>query len=178
MDRFVDWLYSDVQLNRKTIETNDSQLARRNYLRSLFAYYELMLSYMRETTAKLLVDEFDLAGEWKIHEIYPLMDETARLTEQGQLKLDKNRLPFLPVVAYTLRSYARQVGFRKEMFSDNGWNAFRESIKIRNRITPPKIQSEIEIADEELLIIDKSWSWWNDIMKQLREAHYQKLVNG
>ena len=173
---YAEWLYIDVQQNRKVLETKDSQLARRNYLRSLSAFYELILSNLRETTAKLLVDEFESSGEWKIHEIYPLMDEVARLSENGQLKLDVNRLPFLPLVAYTLKTYAKQISFDKEVLSDNRWKAFCESVKIRHRITHPKFHSEIEITDNELKTIDDGWAWWNDILKQLREAHLKKMV--
>jgi len=61
------WLYGDVQQNRKIFEDNDSQLARRNYLSSLFAFYEIILSNLRETIAKLLVDKFDLRGKWEFH---------------------------------------------------------------------------------------------------------------
>ena len=178
MFEYIEWLYDDVKQNRKVLETNDSQLARRNYLRSLSAFYELILSNLRETTAKLLVDEFELSGEWKLHEIYPLLDETARLSENGQLKLDVNRLPFLPLVAYTLKTYEKQIGFEKEVLSDNRWKAFCESIKIRHRITHPKSHNEIEIADNELKMIHDGWDWWNDILKQLREAHRKKMVGG
>ena len=175
---YVKWLHDDVEQNRKVLESNDSQLARRNYLRSLFAFYELILSNLRETTAKLLVEDFELIGVWKIHEIYPLMDEAARLSENGQLKLDSNRLPFLPLVAYTLKTYAKQIGFDKDVLSDNRWKAFCESVKLRHRITHPKFHSEIEITDTDLNTIDDGWVWLNAILKQLQEAHYQKMLGG
>ena len=175
---YVDLLFDDVHQNRKILETNDSQLARRNYLRSLSAFYELVLSNLRETTAKLLVDKFEISGIWNVHEIYPLMDEVARLSENGQLKLDVNRPPFLSLVAYTLKTYAKQIGFDKEILSDNRWKAFCECVKIRHRITHPKLRSEIEITDTELKTIDDGWAWWNSILKQLREAHLKKETGG
>ena len=155
----IDWLYDDVQQNRLILQTNDSQLARRNYLRSQSAFYESILSNLRETVVKIIVDEFDLSGEWKFYEIYPLLDETARLTEKGQLKREVNRLPFLSLVAYTLKTYAKQVGYDKEILSDNRWNAFCESTKIRHRITHPKLYVEISITDDELKMIDDGWDW-------------------
>lgn len=172
----VEWLFDDVQQNKKVLATNDSQLARRNYLRSLSAFYEFILCYLRETTAKLLIDEFEINEVWKIHELYPLMDETTRLSENGELKLDPNRLPFVPLVAYTLKTYARLIGFDREVLSDNGWNAFRETIKVRNRITHPKFYNEIEITDIELKMIDDGWTWWNTLVEQLSEADYKKMV--
>ncbi|MBU1662509.1 MAG: hypothetical protein KKD28_13670, partial [Chloroflexi bacterium] len=84
----IQWLYEDVQENKRALEDNDSQLARRNYLRSLFAFYEISLSNLREVAAKLLVDDFDLAGKWDLHEIFPLLDETAKLGKNGKLDLE------------------------------------------------------------------------------------------
>jgi len=176
MADYKEWLFDDVQQNRKVLETNDSQLARRNYLRSLSAYYELILSNLRETTAKLLVDEFEFSGVLKIHKVYPLMDEVARLSENGQLKLDVNRLPFLALVTYTLKTYAKLIRFDKEVLSDNRWEAFRESVKIRHRNTHPKFDNEIEITDDELKTIDEGYAWWNNILKQLHEAHLKKMA--
>lgn len=174
---YIEWLYDDVQQNKKVLETNDSQLARRNFLRSLSAFYDYILSHLRETTAKLLVNNFETNGEWKFHEIYPLMDETARLSDSGRLNLEQNRLPFLPLVAYTLKAYARLIEFDGEVLSDKGWNSFCETVKIRNRITHPKFNSEIEITDTELKTIDEGWDWWNALLKQLREANFKKMIN-
>ena len=64
MAEYTQWLYDDVQQNRNALASNDSQLARRNYLRSLFAFYEITLSNLREVTAKLLTDEFDF--KWRV----------------------------------------------------------------------------------------------------------------
>jgi hypothetical protein len=173
---YINWLYDDVQQNRKIIDENDSQLARRNYLRSLFALYELLLVNLRETTAKLLVDEFSLRGEWNFHELYPLMDETARLSENGQLKLEYSRLPFLSLLIYTLRIYAKHVGYSNDFLTDYRWNSFRDSVKIRHRITHPKFLDDIDIGNDELTTIATGLAWWNDTLRKLRKAHYLKLV--
>jgi hypothetical protein len=178
MSEYTQWLYDDVQQNKNTLVNNDSQLARRNYIRSLFAFYEITLSNLRETTTKLLTDEFDLSGEWKLHEIFPLLDETARISNNGKLYLEPNRSPFLELVAYTLKTYAMQVGHNKEVLSDNRWKAFCQSTQIRHRITHPKFHSEIEITDDELKTIDSGLEWRNEILIELHNKHHTKLVGG
>jgi hypothetical protein len=178
MAEYYQWLYDDVQQNRKVLVSGDSQLARRNYLRSLFALYEITLSNLRETTTKLLIDKFDLSGEWKLHEIYPLLDETTRLGKNGKLDLEPNRVPFLALVAYTLKTYANQVELDKEVLSDNRWEAFCQSTYIRHRITHPKFHTEIEITDDELKTIDSGLEWWNDTCDELQNAHRIKMVGG
>lgn len=178
MVKNTQWLYNDVQENRKVLSSNDSQLARRNYLRSLYSFYEVYLSDLREVVAKLLVDDFDLSGEWKLHEVFPLLDESARLGKNGKLDLEPNRIPFLSLVAYTLKAFAKQVGFEKEVLSDSRWEAFCQSTQIRHRITHPKFHTEIEITDDELKTIDSGLEWWKEINSELQNKRYAKSVGG
>ena len=178
MAEYIEWLYNDVQQNRKALSSNDSQLARRNYLRSLFAFYEVSLSNLREVAAQLLVDDFEFSGEWKIHELIPLLDESARLSKNGKLDLEPNRIPFLSLVAYTLKTFAKQVGLEKEVLSDNKWEAFCQSTQIRHRITHPKFHTEIEITDDELKTIESGLEWWKEICTELQDKRYAKSIGG
>ena len=171
------WLYNDVQENRKALTGNDSQLTRRNYLRSLYSFYEGSLSDLREVAAKLLIDNFDLSGDWKLHEIFPLLDEATRLGKNGKLDLEPNRIPFLSLVAYTLKTLAKQVGFEKEVLSDSRWDAFCQSTQIRHRITHPKFHTDIEITDHELKIIDNGLEWWKEIYSELQGKRHAKSVS-
>ncbi|RPH73926.1 hypothetical protein EHM76_04600 [bacterium] len=178
MAEYVQWLYDDVQQNRKIVANKDSQLARRNYLRSLYAFYEIALSEIREVAARLLAYDFDKNGEWELHKIFPLLDESARLNRNGKLDLEPNRMPFLPLVAYVLKTYAEEVGLEKDVLSDSRWKAFCDSTQIRHRITHPKFHTEIEITDDELQTIDSGLEWWNDICDELRNKHHAKLSGG
>ena len=172
------WLHADVQQNRELLEKEDSQLARRNYLRSLVALYELTLSNLRERTAKLLVDKFEFDGQWNLHEIIPLLDDIATLSDNGKLKLNPNRLPFLSLVAYMLKTYAKLIDYPENVLSDNRWQAFRQTITIRHRITHPKLYSDIDITNDELQLIDEGRNWWNDTLNELWKTHSKKVVDG
>jgi len=175
MNDNLEWLHDDVDKNRELLDKEDSQLARRNYLRSLVSLYEFTLSSLRERTAKLIVDEFEVEGEWKFHELSPLMDEMATLSGNGKLNLIPNRLPFLSLLAYTLKTYAKLIEYSEEVLSDNRWQAFRQTINIRHRITHPKFNSEIDINDEEVQVIDEGREWWNYILVELWKAHSEMI---
>lgn len=166
LDNF-EWLYDDVQRSRNLLEKEDSQFARRSYLRALSAWYELTLSDLREKTAKLLVDRFELWGEWNLHEINPLLDEFSNLSGNGNLHLTPNRQPFLSLVAYTLKTFAKLTGYSGDVLSDHRWLSFQETIRIRHRITHPKFHSSIEITDDELKTIDEGRAWWDEILRSL-----------
>ena len=176
MTYFEDSLISDVKNNYDELQQNDTQLNRRNYVRSLFALYEVILSNLRETTCKLLVDDFDLKGIWEFYKLIPLLDDNPRLTEKGKLGLESNRIPFLSLVEYTIRTYAEFIGLNENLFDNNGWNSFCLSIKIRDRITHPSSLKEVDITDEEMNTLKKGWEWWNSTLKKLRETHLEFLT--
>ena len=176
MEDQIDWLYNDLAENRAEIENNDSQLARRNFLRSLIAYYEINLSKIRETVIKLLTEKYLISGQLDLHEIYPLMDESARITGNGYISLDPNKTSLKSMLAYTIKKYAELVELDEELLSDHRWESYRKSINIRHRITHPKFHEDIEITDEELIFIYEGLEWWNKTLKTLYEAHYQKKI--
>lgn len=176
MEDQIDWLNEDVAENRLEIENNDSQLARRNYLRSLIAFYEINLSKLRDTVIKLLTEKYLVSGELDPHEIYPLMDESAKITGNGNLSLDPNRTSLKSMLAYTIKKYAELIELDEELLSDHRWDAFCKSITIRHRITHPKFHEDMEITDKELGTIYEGLEWWNKTMKTLYNAHNQKKI--
>ena len=176
MENNAQWLYDDVNQNRNEVTKNDSQLTRRNYLRSVIAFYEVTLSDLREIAAGFIVDEYYFSGKINFHELFPLLDEVSRLTDNGKLKSEPNRIPLLSLVAYTLKTFAKQVNLQKDVLSDNRWEAFCQSIKIRHRITHPKFHSDIEITDEEIKIIDNGLDWWKEIRSELYEKYLIRIT--
>ena len=71
----IDILFDDIEFNLKQMKNSKKQVNKRNYVRSLFAFYEVLLSDLREKTAIRLVNEFEQHGEWNITELYPLLDD-------------------------------------------------------------------------------------------------------
>jgi hypothetical protein len=176
--QFLSCKSRDVNQNKDALKKNDSQLARRKYLRSLTAFYEGVISGLRETTASLLIDDFEAKGKWRIYELYPLMDDAVRLLENGELKPALNRFSFQSLVAYVLKTYAKLVDLESDVLSDNHWESFCKTIKIRNRITHPKNDVDIDITDDELKSIDAGLDWWNKTLHELFKAHKKKTVEG
>ena len=173
----INRLHEDIIQNRIEIENNDTQLARRNYLRSIIAFYEIVLSKMRETVINQLIDKYFLSGKLDLHEIYPLMDENVRITVNGSVSFDANRTTLKSMLAYTIKIYAELIDLDVELFSDNRWEAFCKSIQIRHRITHPKYHEDVDITDDELDAIDEGREWWNLTMERLHDAHYQKIIS-
>lgn len=167
-------LKDDVVQNLDVLNKNDTQLSRRNYLRSLCAYYEYVLSILQEVVTSILTDEYDLHSKNKegieFFRIIPLLDFTVRLDESGNYRLEPNKTPLCSMVAYTLKTYAELVEINNPL-SDKRWNDFRLTIKIRNRITHPKNANEICISDSELQLISAGWNWWTEAIQVLHDKY-------
>jgi hypothetical protein len=148
-------------------------LDRRNYVRSLFALFEATLVNLRETVAQLLVDKATSTGRWDQHALIPLLDETVTLGDGGKLRTEASKLPFLNLVAYTLKKYSETVGLdAAKHFSDNGWNCFQQALKnVRHRITHPKRDDSVDISDSDIKTLKAAHRWWKRILRDLHLAH-------
>ena len=169
------WLYDDLRRSRELVTKDGSQFARRTYLRALSAWYELTLSGLREKTAALLVEGYESYGKLNLHEIMPLLDETVMLSGNGRLHLAPNRQPFISLVAYTLKTFAKLIKYPEDVLSDSRWQSFCATVKIRHRITHPKFHSEIEITDEEFETIEEGRAWWDEVLESLWAQYYRVL---
>ena len=162
---------ADAQENFRRLSSDDSQLNRRNYIRSTFAAVEATLAHIRADVAHLIVRKSELSGKFDAHGFVPLLDEMPRIQGTGKLSLEPNRVAFLPLVAYTLRKYAEFVEIEPgEFFSQAGWDALRNAVKVRHRITHPKLGSDIDVRDEDLVVLEAARSWWNDTVRRVDEA--------
>ncbi len=145
---------------------NDSQYARRTFIRSLFSFYE---GFGRVLRGVILQSDrgMNLSSEWRLL----LKDEQVQVGPTGKLKLIEARFPFVNLFAATLRSWANLNGLdeeqiNQEIFGDNGWNLFQQALKVRHSITHPKIGESLEIDDESLSEVFASFEWFNKICLQ------------
>lgn len=171
-------LIEDVDSNLLRLKSEDSQLNRRNYLRSLFTLYEALLSSLREHVGQLIVKKWDFEGEQKIHELVPLLDQKSNINDTGKLLLQTNKNPFQNLIAYSLKMWAKLIGYNLNILSDNKWNSFKKTINIRHRITHPKFEKDIKISDKDLKYIKESEIWFKETLKKLRkfQLSYLELI--
>ena len=89
-----------------------------------------------------------------------LEDLSFRLSDTGELKRsDRNDLPLAKHFAYSIRTLAEFANVEGDPFSVDGWNCFKKAVKIRNRITHPKTDSDAVISEEDLNTVNKGINW-------------------
>lgn len=167
--RVADILIEDLLQNSNSLEISNSATNKRNYVRSLFAYYELVLTNLRESVGQRLFNYWKNSETFNIHEFTPLLDSSVRVNEKGEIRLEANKLPFLNLLRYTLNLYCKLIDLNNIFFSSHGWEAFRLSVEIRNRITHPSIQKDIDISDKEIITINLGRDWWNKVLGEIHD---------
>jgi len=80
--------------------------------------------------------------------------EIIKLHEKELLRLNDN-------LKFSLRMLARAVFSDVKLdFGSEGWQSFRKAVKIRDRITHPKLEQEFDISDEDMKIVHIAADWF------------------
>jgi hypothetical protein len=136
-------------------------LWRRIFIRSLFAYIE--------GTCFRLKQDVRLFKECSPQEDSIISEKSYVLDEKGSIK--KRDLYLRPIenIRFAFRIYAGCFGPGFKLKTDgNGWNSYKNALKIRNRITHPKKIEDLKIPDEEWACIVNARTWF--------DGEYQRLL--
>jgi hypothetical protein len=159
---------------------NDSQYARRTFVRTFFSFLE---GFGRVLRAAILQSEHaqTLSSEWK----FILSDERIEIEPNGKPALVEARFRFANLFAATLRAWAMlrcwdDGRITNEIFGKNGWRHFQDALKVRHFLTHPKLNQSIDVDDKGLLATFDSFKWFSKICLQLLDmplGEIDKLMN-
>lgn len=146
---------------------NQSQLARRSFVRALFALIEGMTF-----SIKRLVLMFAADGDGKLtpDEISLLSEHTAELDSAGAIIGKTAYLKFKPNLQFTFRKFSEitKSGFKLDV-SNDGWEKLARSLKIRDRLMHPKSALEVDVTDGELCATRAAADWFAKTYAELWE---------
>lgn len=129
-NNLFDALHSDVVRLEELINVDDCGCWRRSYCRSIFSLMDAMTSQMNRET---------------LHWNYP-----ALLGDDGKRELER-RGGILSNVYSALDLYTNTWGADTPLIKGSKeWLAIQDAVKIRNRVTHPKLPEDIEISDADL----------------------------
>lgn len=148
-------LIGDVIAARERLNTADTQTARRDVVRASLAAIEgevwLAREHVRETLRNLetLSPLADLA----------LREHTYVVTENGTL-LEQTRSVPLPTAVRLIVAQTQTICPDLSVdFTVAGWSNFRRAISIRNRITHPRPENDLNVSVDELNAVGSGLSW-------------------
>lgn len=139
-----------------------SSIWRRIFIRSLFAYIE--------GTCYRLKQDVKLFKKYSPQEDSIISEKTYVLDEKGSVKERDLYLRPQENLRFAFRIYAGCFGSGFKLKTDgNGWNAYKNALKIRNRIIHPKKNNDLKISDGEWAYIINAHTWFNDEYQRLLE---------
>lgn len=148
-------LIADVLAARERLLLADTQTARRDVVRASLAAMEgevwLAREHVRETLKSFdsLSPLADLA----------LREQTYVVTENGTLLEQTRSLPLPTAVRLMVAQTQIICPDLSVDFAVAGWSNFRRAISIRNRITHPRPENDLDVSGDELNAVASGLSW-------------------
>ena len=152
-------------INQRLIEDPLNECFIRVYVRTLYSFIETTCYIWKR--AAYLKDRYDIASgkiansRLSEGDISMIFEESFYVAENGKVKVRPNYIESTRNFRFSLRIFAETHGLNyAHIFNEKGWDAYREGLKIRNRLTHPKANADLIITDEEHEIIYEVFDWF------------------
>lgn len=154
-DPFLRQLVGDVILASERLATEDVQSNRRDLIRATFAAIEGATWTMREHVRQVAAVTGDLSAtaDLALRELTFHVDEKGRVIEQVRF------LTLPTVIRLTINQAQLLDATYEPVLNDAGWECLRRAIGIRHRITHPKTEADLFIADADLSAVNSAFPW-------------------
>jgi hypothetical protein len=143
-----------------------NQFWRRTAVRAIFALIEGVVYRMKQLAYEVhayegtLLPSADVAS-LLLEESYELNDKGVAITRPNYPQIEKN-------IKFAFASVARAYNITYQLnFGDVRWDAFKKTLKVRNRLTHPKNTQDLIVSDEEAAIMMVAYIWFLSSMKAL-----------
>lgn len=164
-DSFVHVLIGDCSSAFHAVEKDDTPMARRAAVRATFAAIEGLLSIVRCSREALPL---------KRSELSIVREESIEVPEGGKIN---TRARFTPLDRSSKAIFRVVVRVRPEYdldFGHSGWDALLKSLKVRQRLTHPKILGDLAVEDSELHNVRSGFYWFLafaiEVMNEAKES--------
>ena len=173
LDRLRITMIEDVEFfNKRLIEDPLNEPLIRASIRTMYSYIETTC-YIWKNIA-YLKDKRDIALGQRIDsvlsdgEISMILEQAYYVGENGEIRIHEIHIEPKKNLQFALKVFAKTHGLKYEhIFNKTGWNAYCEGLKIRNRLTHPKSDSDLYISEEEHDISHEVSEWFFNIIINL-----------
>lgn len=176
-----DVLWGDVAACEELLRQQDLPHVRRQLVRAAFALVEASTFYLKRIAFSAAKD-----GSDKLHRAVEaaLLNEAYDVRPDGRVRVRGARIPTLANIRLSLNAIAASVapGFEPR-WGDAGWEAMRNSLKVRDRLMHPKSLIDLIVTDEELMSMRQTLEWYRKtlagafkIAADLHLARFNEIV--
>jgi len=171
-----DKLVADEKICMQKAGETGSQFWYRMFIRSFFAHVE-GISFKLKKHA-LYWDRKQKSNKLTVGEIAIINEENYKLKDNGKVtaypsfsNVDKN-LRF----AINVFSKVHSITFEWKLKNDPRWNDFKDTIKIRNRLTHPKKAEELDFTQEEGDKLFRAHEWFLETITEAIDLVNKKYL--
>ena len=93
-------------------------------------------------------------------ELCALSNVSYRINDKGELQSERSNTPLRNRALFVLNMCARATGTEQSPRDEEGWGEFLEATRIRNRITHPKNQQDLEVSEREYDVVVRGLQWF------------------
>lgn len=167
-------LMSDLAIAERMLDKDDSQYARRVYIRALLSTIEGTIYVLKQIILKVNSSSSNLL---LYSEIAMLQEVSYELSNKGEVKETTKLLRIEDNIRFTTKILNKVFHFELALqVGEKSWEHFLQAIKIRNRITHPKGSDHFKISDDEIQVVRHVSNWFlnftNKALKCLEEVTY------
>ncbi len=167
-------LKSDAITSREKLSPDFSGFWDRTYVRAVFALFEGVAF----ATRQYIVAQAD-AGHYEItvQERDLLSERTYALDSKGVIRDKDSFLPFLPGFRLTMTILGRCLGmtdYVTSAFGHNGFESFRDGVRIRNEVTHPKSPAQIMLSAKDIETVKLAERWFDSLLEALFSEAFKK----
>ncbi len=167
----VQLLLDDVLHSSEELTRSESAAGRRSYIRCVVTFIEGLCAYMRWLLLQRVAGVSLRTGTVPLTTLALLLEQSPTCDDNGDEKLDYQRVPVLAHAKFTIKRFAREVSVDSApLLGDNGWNNVRATINLRNRLVHPKEVAHLHVSDKDMRAATSAFNWFDGVIGTLFDA--------
>lgn len=155
-------LAQELKLIEESVSLQNPE-GRRIAIRSAFAGLEVLVSEISTGLLNKLppadLESHEQRHQWFL-ELCALSNISYSINDKGQLQQEPPKTPLKQRALFALNMCARVTKTQIEPKKDPGWEHFTRAIQIRNQITHPKNESDLNVSKDEYSTVVKAIQWF------------------
>lgn len=155
-DNFLNILVKDVAVSMSRKAASDTQVTRRDLIRTAFAAIEGLVWIFREEVIDAAESTYGLEDDEKA--IFE--ERQLSITEQGKISAQSRFISLASTIRLVARIASRINEADDVDFSGRDWDRFRKAIAVRNRITHPKSVGDLHVTEDDVDQVTNALFWF------------------
>jgi hypothetical protein len=161
-------LKADVDFCWIKVREEPSEIHRRNAVRATLAFMEGVTFALKQLVLAWLSDSLGTLP-WRsltreeLGRLALLREESYDLDDKGKVAIRSARLNLSRNLRFAFDAFFEVINKTRSPIdaSTPEWNQFRDAIRIRDRLTHPKLHADITVSPEEVLLVNRVYNWFH-----------------